>query len=349
LDATGETVEGGAAAPAPAPLVTAIVTSYNYGHYLGEAVDSALNQTYQNLEVVVVDDGSTDDSRDILREYGERIRTIFKPNGGQASAFNTGVAAARGDIICFLDSDDAWLPAKVATVVEKYREAPWGLVCHALETRCAPGCQVRDLPRVDLWSGEIFERLREQAFAPWPFSAPTGMAIPARLARRIFPLPEPEWRLWADTPLAFSAAYLGPVGAIDARLGIYRVHDRNGHAEAVDCPERLRVWGLAHSQRKIAYLRRFVAAQGGSLDFDLRDHYPFFRKWCLIASAFPLGHLGRLWRTSVAFRRREGARLWPILRSLLRDSLVVGAVTLGLVSQYRPLRRLYRAAARDRG
>jgi len=92
--------------------VTILINNYNYARFLPAAIDSALSQTYHPLEVVVVDDGSTDESPDIIRDYGERIRPVFKSNGGQASAFNAGFAASRGEVICLLDADDFFFPEK---------------------------------------------------------------------------------------------------------------------------------------------------------------------------------------------------------------------------------------------
>ncbi len=100
------------------PLVSIAINNYNYGRFLKQAIDSALNQTYSPIEVVVVDDGSTDNSREIIASYGDKIVPILKANGGQASAFNAGFSASRGEIVCFLDADDMFLPEKVASVVE---------------------------------------------------------------------------------------------------------------------------------------------------------------------------------------------------------------------------------------
>src|SRR6188474_3407037 len=97
-------------------LVSVIIDNYNYGRFLREAIDSALGQTYPRVEVIV-DDGSTDDSRAVIAAYGDRVVPVLKENGGQASAFNAGFAASRGELICFLDSDDAFKPEKVAAVV----------------------------------------------------------------------------------------------------------------------------------------------------------------------------------------------------------------------------------------
>src|ERR687885_1217665 len=93
-------------------LVSILICNYNYAQYVKEAIDSALNQTYSNTEVIVIDDGSTDNSREIIASYGDKIIPILKQNSGQASAFNVGFAISKGDIICFLDSDDTFSAEK---------------------------------------------------------------------------------------------------------------------------------------------------------------------------------------------------------------------------------------------
>src|ERR1700719_288784 len=87
-------------------LVSIIIPNYNYARYLRIAIDSALAQTYAPVEVIVVDDGSTDNSREVIESYGDRITPIIKTNGGHGSALNAGYAASRGEIVIFLDADD---------------------------------------------------------------------------------------------------------------------------------------------------------------------------------------------------------------------------------------------------
>src|SRR3954451_20463787 len=99
--------------PPVRPLVSIVIDNYNYARFLPEAIESALAQTYPDTEVIVVDDGSTDDSREIIASYGSRVRPVLKTNGGQASAFNAGFAASRGDVVLFLDSDDTLFPEAV--------------------------------------------------------------------------------------------------------------------------------------------------------------------------------------------------------------------------------------------
>ncbi len=107
-----------------APLVSILINNYNYGRFLGDAIRSALAQSYANLEIVVVDDGSTDNSVETAQTFGDVVHLIAKENGGQASSFNAGFAASRGEIICLLDADDEFLPGKVERIVEVFRQNP---------------------------------------------------------------------------------------------------------------------------------------------------------------------------------------------------------------------------------
>lgn len=110
-------------------LVSAIIPTYNRSNIVVEAIDSILSQTYRNIEIIVVDDGSTDDTRERLRRYGNRIRMISQQNAGPGIARNRGIAAARGELIAFLDSDDLWLPTKIERQVLQLQKAGQSVPC----------------------------------------------------------------------------------------------------------------------------------------------------------------------------------------------------------------------------
>lgn len=97
----------------PSPRVSITIPTYNCARFLGEAICSALSQTYTDYEIVVVDDGSTDDTREVLAEFGDRIRYIYQPNGGLSSARNVAVSQAQGEFIAYLDADDLWYPHRL--------------------------------------------------------------------------------------------------------------------------------------------------------------------------------------------------------------------------------------------
>jgi glycosyltransferase involved in cell wall biosynthesis len=111
------------------PLVSAVIATYNRAHIVREAIDSILHQTYSNLELIVVDDGSTDDTQETLKAYGDRIRVVYQKNSGPACAWNRGIKESRGEIIAFLGSDDIWLPTFVERQVSVLQRAPADVPC----------------------------------------------------------------------------------------------------------------------------------------------------------------------------------------------------------------------------
>jgi len=95
------------------PKVSVIIPTYNYGRFVCQAVDSVLAQTWPNIEVIVIDDGSTDDTADRLKPYADKIRYIYQPNRGLSGARNAGIREAAGEYVAFLDADDLWTPQKI--------------------------------------------------------------------------------------------------------------------------------------------------------------------------------------------------------------------------------------------
>jgi len=111
------------------PLVSAIIPTYNRAHVICDAVESILAQTYREIEVIVVDDGSKDDTLPRLKQYGDRIRVVSQANAGPAAARNRGIAVAQGELIAFLDSDDLWLSTKIERQVALLQRAGESVPC----------------------------------------------------------------------------------------------------------------------------------------------------------------------------------------------------------------------------
>jgi glycosyltransferase involved in cell wall biosynthesis len=214
------------------PLTSILINNYNYARFLGEAIDSALSQNYSRKEIIVVDDGSTDNSREIISRYGDRIIPIFKENGGQASAFNAGVARCRGDILCFLDSDDFFHPDKLERMAAAFDQHGTNsrpmLVHHFLV--------IKSHADNDL-DGDVFGKTHDSpmnlyAFAKryrflWNEIGPTtSICINRRLADRLFPISE-RARISADAFIACGASLVGEAYLLKEILGGYRIHGNN--------------------------------------------------------------------------------------------------------------------------
>lgn len=140
------------------PRVSVVLPTWNRGWILEQAVDSVLDQDYGNLELVVVDDGSTDDTPQLLSAYGDRLRIIRQANQGVSAARNAGIRAATGELIALLDSDDTWLPGKVNAQVAFFSATPAALICQTEEIWIRNGTRVNPGKRHRKEAGMIFER-----------------------------------------------------------------------------------------------------------------------------------------------------------------------------------------------
>ncbi len=137
--------------------VTVIIPTYNRAGCLREAVDSVLAQDFRDFELIVVDDGSTDDTPRLLQEYGDAIRVFRQENRGVSAARNAGIAISRGALIAFLDSDDLWLQGKLARQVEFFKAHADALICQTEEIWVRNGRRVNPGKRHRKRGGMIFE------------------------------------------------------------------------------------------------------------------------------------------------------------------------------------------------
>ncbi|HXJ38862.1 MAG TPA: glycosyltransferase family A protein [Bryobacteraceae bacterium] len=225
-------------------LASIIINNYNYARFLREAINSALNQTYPGTEVIVVDDGSTDDSREIIFSYGDRIIPLLKENGGQNSALNAGFSLSRGEVIVFLDSDDALLPTATEAAVAAFDDPDvvkvhWSWVEWDESSRETGGVWGKRLPEGEM--RDLVLREGPDGVAPY---LPSGNAYQRRFLEHVFPLPdvrrngngsppdcEPQWiaRPGPDLYLATLAALYGRIKELPESQACYRMHGRNGY------------------------------------------------------------------------------------------------------------------------
>lgn len=211
-------------------LISIILDNYNYAHYLSEAIDSVLIQTYQNFELIIADDGSTDESCEIIRQYAERdsrIKPLFKENGGQASAMNAAFEACSGEIICFLDSDDCFLPHKLETVYKLHMEG-YDYLFSDHQSIDKEGNNISDTIKRFRYDGHHLFLV--YYMSKYPGNVSSTLSLRNKLAQKIFPLPNPnKWKIQADDCIVFQAAMMSRGRFVDEKLTKYRIHTQNGH------------------------------------------------------------------------------------------------------------------------
>jgi glycosyltransferase involved in cell wall biosynthesis len=211
------------------PLVSVIIPEYNYAQYLSQAVDSALGQTYPHVEILVVDDGSTDNSPEVIRQYGDRIRSFRQENQGLSAARNTGARLAKGDLLAFLDSDDVWRPRKLELQVRLFQENPkLGLVHCGMEETDAAGATVR--VRVDGMEGREGQIADEMLLLRRP--AILGAGSTAVVTREAYEATGPfdtRLRHSEDWDFCYRLARRYPIGFVPEALVQYRLHGVNMH------------------------------------------------------------------------------------------------------------------------
>ena len=251
------------------PLVSVIIPAYNRGWILTEAIDSVLAQDFEDYELIVVDDGSTDNTRAILDTYGQDIIVLRQVNKGVSAARNLGIAEAEGQLVAFLDSDDLWLPRKLSRQVEFFKSNPDALINQTEEIWMRNGVRVNPKNRHRKPSGMIFERSLGLCLV-----SPSAVMIRRTLfdAVGIFDenLPACEdYDLW----LRISCQY--PVHLIDTPLII----KRGGHEDQLSkAPglDRFRIQSLA----KIIASERLTEAQYRAAACSLRDKCAIYAGGC---------------------------------------------------------------------
>jgi glycosyltransferase involved in cell wall biosynthesis len=226
------------------PRVGIIVNNYNYDRFLAQAIDSALSQTYPQVEVIVVDDGSTDRSREIIASYGDRLIPVLKDNGGQASAFNAGFAISQDDIVIFLDSDDVLLPHTAQQVVEVFQQQSDVVkVQYQLQVINGDGNKTAKIIPESRYmpSGNLRSHIIK--FHSYGCPPTSGNAFSAAALRRLFPMPETEYRIVADEYINNLIPLLGNIVSLHQVGALYRMHGDNNFCKPVqgmEEPERLR-------------------------------------------------------------------------------------------------------------
>lgn len=230
------------------PLVSVVIPAYNAAPWIGETLESVLAQTFQDFEVIVVDDGSKDDTAAVVARF-KRVQCIRKPNGGQASARNVGIRAAQGEYVAFVDSDDLWLPDKLRMQTDLLRQSGLAWVysdAYAFDDETHRTLFIFSKVRRQ-YSGDILEQLFLADFIPMPTPI-----VKRGVFEQIGYFDESDtsryaedWDMWLRIAACF------PVGLVNQPLAQYRVHAASGIQTILPqalCQAHARVIELAASR-----------------------------------------------------------------------------------------------------
>jgi glycosyltransferase involved in cell wall biosynthesis len=255
------------------PLVTALINTYNYGRYLPFAINSVLNQTYPNIEILVVDDGSTDHTPQVLEQYGDRIRVIRTQNGGQGHTFNVGIPEARGELVMLLDADDTWLPEKVERMVTLAAEQPKAaMLYHRFQNIGKDGSALGE-PQPHVMTNGDYRSKYLRSGGTWWSPITSVLVFRPEHIRRALPIPTYAVREGADTLLTDFCAVSGEIASIPDTLTQRRLHGSNLYAAGRDDrsyrSREIRESDVRRIEWRMFSLRQVVERQGGTFDINL--------------------------------------------------------------------------------
>ena len=244
------------------PTVSIVVSNFNYGAFLRTSIESALSQTHNPLEIIVVDDGSTDNSREVLAAYKNQIQVFELDHEGETATRNFGFSKCTGDWICFLDSDDFLHPETAARVI-KFSRPEFTKIQYPLSVVDEKGKpQGLRMPRCPLDSGVVSPQLLKTG--RYMTSPGSGNFYPRWFLEKIIPVPTETWPQSFDSYASTYAGFLGEIGAIQELLGFYRVHRNNmSRAATNDGIQLAQVEKLLERQFRLRRLIQQIAAERG--------------------------------------------------------------------------------------
>jgi glycosyltransferase involved in cell wall biosynthesis len=236
--------------------VSIVITNYNFGQFLRDAIQSALDVRWPDKEVIVCDDGSTDDSRAVIESFSDQITAIYKANGGQPSAANAAFASITGDVVFFLDSDDLLLP-QAAQVVMRIWDKETSKVQFPSIVIDQNGMSTGKI-WPDFRTAYPPEQIRSELLRSgrYPTSSTSGNAFDVGFLRKLFPVPEDL--VGFDSFLCMTAPLCGKVKTITEPLAKFRLHANNAWSQQTWKPERLLLY-IDQEIRRDSFVRQWAA------------------------------------------------------------------------------------------
>jgi glycosyltransferase involved in cell wall biosynthesis len=241
--------------------VTVLIDTYNYARFLERAIDSALHQDYAGLppQILVVDDGSTDNTAEVVGRYAGLVRYIAKSNGGQASTLNVGFGNAEGDIVCLLDGDDYFYPGKLQAVADTFQSRPEvGLVYDEFDIVDGNGTSLGKVFPEPTWTGHrlplsrVPAQLRQLILLGHPWTCITSAMSVRRSVVADLAIPEDVFHHSPDLFLGLVLPFLAEVAIIETPATAYVYHGQNVGLFRSSSVNR------AMHDRQMDFIRRFI-------------------------------------------------------------------------------------------
>lgn len=330
--------------------VSVVIANFNYARFLRRSIDSVLEQDYEDAEVIVVDDASTDATAEVIASYGSRIKACLREvNGGHAAAFNTGFASSSGEIVLFLDADDYLYPNAITDVVDAWKEetAQVQFRLHIVDEQM----HVKDVfPPAELPfdSGDVTAKLLRKG--RYQTTVTSGLAFKRSVLDIVMPVPEQEFRQGADGYLATVAPLHGEVTSIDDCLGAYRIHGANHSVFAEKLGQRAR-WRIEHDFRRLEALSDQATEVGLDVPPDIGLHDPVhleerLASLCIDREQHPVAGDSRLslatagavasLEMNASRRRRAMLAAWFLSVGILPRHMAKAVLSWKLVASSRP-------------
>ncbi|MGO5315090.1 glycosyltransferase family 2 protein [Bilifractor sp. LCP21S3_A7] len=208
-------------------MISVLINNHNHGEFIGEAIESVLNQTYQDFELIIVDGDSTDNSRSVIFSYlnkrPDKITAVMKPTSGQAAAFNVGFKLAKGDIIAFLDSDDYFFPNKLERLAELHKEYPF--IGHSRMSNTSKDKIIKETAP----QGNV--KKRDELYHKYGYIytyhlITSCMSGTREIMEKILPMPEDGFMTFADCYVKCFAQNYCDIHYVDEPLSFYRRHNK---------------------------------------------------------------------------------------------------------------------------
>ncbi len=263
------------------PYFSVIITNYNYARFLPQAINSVLRQSFTDFELIVVDDCSTDHSRDVILSYGDKIKPVFlERNGGQGAAFNAGVKVSKGKFISFLDADDTFTPDKLLRIHEVSLQKPNATMIYNLcYNTDVMGEPMPGLHPQRIWEGDLSAKLYSYSES---ITAQTSLlTFNSEFIHKVFPICQYFNRQAADASIQYLACLLGEIVCVREPLTLYRIHGSNIY-NGMDFTklETIRTF-IRRNEKEYYYVNSVLARLGETRRLDIMKYRYYLGNLCI--------------------------------------------------------------------